>query len=137
MISGATTVLVVDDEAAQRDLIGGILRQHGCSVLEAANCEEAVEVCRSYPGRIDLLVVDLSLPDGTGYDLCKTLRAGRRQPKVLFVSGNVGAELRRFFDVPVPDVHFLPKPFQAEELLFQLNAVVEAADPFSEAASAS
>lgn len=131
-----TTVLIVDDEEAQRDLIGGILREHDYAVLEAPDCDEALALQASYHGRIDLLVADLSLPGGTGYDLCKTLRANARNLKVLFVSGPVGAELRRFFDVPVSDVHFLPKPFRPEELLAHLEDVLAAADPFADAATA-
>ncbi|HTX35093.1 MAG TPA: response regulator [Bryobacteraceae bacterium] len=128
------TVLIVDDEAAQRDLMRGILQQESWSVLEASDYQEALAVQQQHPGEIAVLVIDLRLPGGNGFDLSKSLLAREPHLKVLFVSGQAGAELRRFLDVTVPEVHFLQKPFQPPELLEHVKAVLESAGPFVDTA---
>jgi DNA-binding response OmpR family regulator len=55
--------------------------------------------------------------------------------KVLFVSGYAGAELCRFFGLPVTDVHFLRKPVDPAELLGRVKFVLALADPFAGKAS--
>ncbi len=136
MSMSSRTILVVDDEAAQRDLIRGILHLEAYTVLEAADYDEALAVQQRHLGEIDVLLSDLSLPGRNGYDLSKALLAREPHLKVIFVSGHAGAELRKFFDVPVTDVHFLEKPFQPAELLGHVKSVLESADPFAGSASA-
>lgn len=130
------TILIVDDEAAQRDLMRGILQLEAYAVLEASDYDDALAVQQRHLGEIDLLLLDLSLPGGNGYDLSNALLVREPHLKVLFVSGHAGAELRKFFAVPVTDVHFLEKPFQPAELLEHVKSVLESADPFAEVASA-
>jgi DNA-binding NtrC family response regulator len=125
------TVLVVDDEAAQRDLMRGILSLQAYTVLEASDYHDALAVQQKHFGEIDLLLIDLSLPGGNGYDLSKALLAREPHLKVLLISGHAGAELRKFFAVPVTDAHFLEKPFQPAELLERVKSVLESADPFA------
>jgi CheY-like chemotaxis protein len=65
-------VLVVDDEADARDLIGVILRRRGATVDAAASVPEAMEsFSRAQP---DVLVSDISMPDADGYDLIRRIR---------------------------------------------------------------
>ena len=130
------TILVVDDEASQRDSMGRILRLEAYTVLEASDYDDALAVQKKHLGEIDLLLIDLSLPGGSGYDLSKSMLAIEPNLKVLFISGHAGAELCKFFDMPVTDVHFLLKPFQPAELLRRVKSVMESADPFAGAASA-
>ena len=130
------TILVVDDEAEQRDLIRGILHPEAYTVLEASDFAEALAAQAKHLGEIDLLLIDISLPGGNGYDLSKGLLVIEPHLKVLFVSGPAGAELCRFFDMQVTDVHFLLKPFERTELLRHVKAVLESADPLAGNASA-
>jgi DNA-binding response OmpR family regulator len=128
-------VLVVDDEAAQREFMRGILQHESFGVLEAADFQEALAVQRNHPGEIQLLVIDLRLPGGNGYDLSQALLAREPHLKALFVSGQAGAELRKFLGVGVPEVHFLRKPFQPAELIEHVRAVLASADPSDAAAT--
>lgn len=123
------TVLVVDDEAAQRRLIREILNTQAYTVLEAADYDDALAVQRKHLGAIDLLLIDLSLPGGSGYDLSKTLLSVEPHLKVLFVSGRAGAELCKFFEMQNRDMQFLQKPFQPAELLWRVKAALELTDP--------
>ena len=130
------TILVVDDEAAQRDLMRRILHLDAYTVLEASDYDDAQAIQKRHLGEIDLLLIDVSLPGGNGYDLSKALLEIEPHLKTLFVSGHAGAELCKFFDMAVTDVHFLQKPFQPAELLRRVKWVLESAEPFAGNASA-
>jgi len=125
------TVLVVDDEKSQRDLIRDILRLEAYAVLEAADYEEALAVQGRHLGEIDLLLIDLSLPGRNGYELSKALLAVEPDLAVLFVSGHAGAELCKSFNMPVTDVHFLQKPFPPAELVRRVKFLLESAGPLA------
>ena len=130
------TILVVDDEEQQRDLMRRSLGRAGYTVLEASDFHAALAVQEKHLGEIDLLLIDLSLPGGNGYDLSKALLAVEPNLKVLFVSGLVGANMCKFFDMLVTDVHFLQKPFQSADLLRRVEFVLNMADPAAGSASA-
>lgn len=125
------TVLVVDDEQAQRDLIRTILHMEAYAVLEASDYDDALDVQQKHLGEIDLLLIDLSLPGGNGYDLSVALLHVEPHLKVLIVSGYAGAELCKFYETEVTDLHFLEKPFRPEELLRRVKSVLESADPLA------
>jgi CheY-like chemotaxis protein len=135
MSMSSRTILVIDDEAEQRDLVRTILRPEAYTILEASDYDDALAVQAAHLGEIDLALVDVSLPGRNGYDLSKALLATEPHLKVLFVSGYAGAELCRFFGLPVTDVHFLRKPVDPAELLGRVKFVLALADPFAGKAS--
>ena len=67
-------VLVVDDEATIRDLLSGSLRLAGFEVMTAASGAEAVRAAAS--SRPDLILLDVMMPDGDGFEVARRLRAG-------------------------------------------------------------
>ncbi|MCO1655551.1 fused response regulator/phosphatase [Pseudonocardia humida] len=69
---GAVTVLVVDDAPATRYIVGSWLRRDGFQVVEAATGGEALALVRSLP--IDLVVLDVGLPDMTGFEVCEQIK---------------------------------------------------------------
>ena len=110
------TILVVDDEAGMRHLIGTVLRQVGYAVLEAADCESATRIHRRHHGQIDLLLTDIGLPDLDGSQLAAVLRESEPNLQVLFMSGQ--SESAEY-------VPFLRKPFGVGELLRTVQTSVE------------
>jgi two-component system, cell cycle sensor histidine kinase and response regulator CckA len=117
------TVLVVDDESAQRAWMRGILRHQGYTVLEAADYAEALSVRAGHDAKIDLLLIDLRLPGGSGYDLSEELMAAHPNCRILFVSGTTGAEICKYFARPLPAVQFLQKPFDAAQLAARVREI--------------
>ncbi len=126
MASGDRTILVVDDEAGQRNLMRDTLQTEGYTVLESSDYDEALAVHRNHRGHIDLLLVDLSLPGGNGYELSKAVLSLEPDVKVLFISGHAGAALCKFFDIDVTDLHFLQKPLVVQDLLNRVRSVLGA-----------
>jgi PAS domain S-box-containing protein len=112
------TILVVEDDAAVRRATAAILQEHGWSVLEAGGTEEALGVSGRHRGRIDVLLADLVMPDGSGVSLADRLTAERPETSVLFTSGYRRAGMD---DSTARDrTMFLPKPFGPEGLLGKL-----------------
>lgn len=84
------TVLVVDDEESIRTLAGMMLERSGYRPLTAAGGREAVEVIRSRPGEIDLVLLDLSMPVMDGAETLQAIRAIDARIAVLLSSGRPG-----------------------------------------------
>jgi DNA-binding response OmpR family regulator len=122
------TILVIDDESSVRKAIQEILRGREYRVLEADGYEEALSIIGEGHGEIDMLLIDVSLPGksglGNGFMIAEALRKIDADLRLLFMSGHVGAEWSRYHGVPVTDVHFLPKPFTADELLDRVKHVL-------------
>jgi CheY-like chemotaxis protein len=121
---GTQTILVVDDEAEDRQSIRTALETRGDTVLEASNYCSAVNKFEQHRDEINLLITDLSLPDKNGCELAQNIMQSRPDMKVLFISGHAGAELCRFYGLVNPDLHFLEKPFKPIDLLVRVWRVL-------------
>lgn len=81
------TILVVDDQAALKELAGRALRRSGYNVLEAGSGPEALSIAERHPEVIHLLLTEVTLPGMSGIELARRLRSTRPGLKVLFTSG--------------------------------------------------
>jgi len=116
------TILVVEDEASLRKLVCSALKGAAYQLLEAAGGREGLELARSFPGRIDLLLTDVVMPEINGPRLAELLRKDRPDLITLFMSGYdqnlIGQNLMS------EAVHFLPKPFTTKVLLEKTRNVL-------------
>lgn len=109
------TVLVVEDEADQRQLITLYLQRAGCTVLAAENAELALTCIDATS--LDLAVVDLRLPGMSGWALIEELQ--RRHPQVpIAVTSVLDADTYPVAHTP------LPKPFTSSQLRAVLHRLV-------------
>lgn len=107
------TVLLADDEPSLRRLVRGQLEALGYRVLEANCGERAIEIAAEPDCKIDLAVVDLSMPGIDGLETLEALRVDRPGLPGLIVSGYIDANAEKRID---PDVGVLLKPFDHEGL---------------------
>jgi DNA-binding response OmpR family regulator len=124
------TILLVDDEESDRKSFCQILEGEGYTVLTADSYQRAYGIFESTTKLVDLLIADVSLPDGNGCELALAIRDSKPDIRVLFVSGHVGANVCRFYGLDVGDLHFLRKPFSPKELIRSVAQVFAAAEPF-------
>jgi DNA-binding response OmpR family regulator len=118
------SVLVVDDDAELRTLLTSALAQAGFETLEAATGAAALE-CASRR-RPRLVVLDVRLPDLSGYEVCRELRdrLGASVP-VLFVSGERIESFDRVAGLLVGGDDYLTKPFEIDELVARARRLLE------------
>jgi len=121
-VSGAGTVLVVEDEELVRRSLYDILEGTGYRVLQARNAREAMLISRGYGGAIDLMLTDLVLPGMNGPELAEELRPLRPAMQVLYMSGyRDDARVRRLEQVGKA---FFPKPFSAAAIAAKVSEVL-------------
>ncbi len=114
------SVLVVDDIAANRDLLRATLEPQGYEVLLAPNGETAVKVAQR--ARPDVILLDVNMPGMDGYAVCRQLKvdAATREIPVIFISANEGTQ-SVVDGFHAGGVDYLSKPFKAEEVLTRLE----------------
>ncbi|MBC7235526.1 MAG: response regulator [Chloroflexi bacterium] len=124
-IGGTETILIVEDQESVRQLAELILRGLGYEVLTAATGAEAVQVCHSHAQPIDLLLVDVVMPEMSGVELVELLGQMGFHPRVLFTSGYSDGAISRY-GILEPDIEFLEKPFSAAQLAMRVRDVLDA-----------
>jgi PAS domain S-box-containing protein len=117
------TILVVEDEAGIRALVRKILRRQGYEVLEAANGQDALTLCREHVQRVDLLITDVLMPQMGGRELVERLQTQGHDMKVLYVSGYTDDTSVYSNDLPAGTA-FLQKPFTLGSLLDKVKEVL-------------
>jgi CheY-like chemotaxis protein len=117
------TILVVEDEAGIRALVRKILRRQGYEVLEAANGEDALALCRDQGRRVELLITDVLMPRMGGRELVERLQTQGHDMKVLYVSGYTDDANIYSADLPAGTA-FLQKPFTLGSLLDKVKEVL-------------
>lgn len=113
-------ILVVEDDPSIRTLVKAVLEHNGNSV----STEDTVLTGEkaAVEGNFDMIILDLGLPDGDGYELCKNIRDKNVLTPVLILSGEQEADVKvKCLRVGADD--FLTKPFNTEELIARLEAI--------------
>jgi PAS domain S-box-containing protein len=122
---GTETVLVAEDLAPLRSLIGRILRSAGYTVLEAAGAEEAFAQGLGEAAPIHCLLTDVIMPQMSGRELADRLLRERPGLAVIFMSG-YASEVIGHHGVLEAGTHFLQKPFSRQALLHKLREALDA-----------
>jgi len=113
---GTEGILVVEDEAIVRLIVGNMLQRFGYTVWLAESGANALKVWRKHKDQIQLLLTDIVMPDGmTGHDLARQLQADKQQLKVVYTSGYSADQGSRHLTL-VDGVNFLQKPYSPQKL---------------------
>ena len=121
---GEETILVVEDEDVVRELACEALQTLGYRTLNASDPEEALTLCDTYKGKIQLLLTDVVLPQMDGKSLFDRISATMPHIKVLYMSGYTDDAIVRH-GVLTAGVHFLQKPFTMDGLAIKVREVLD------------
>ncbi len=114
------TVLIVDDDPALRELVGDHLTRYG---LQARLADSAAAMRRELQrGGIDIVLLDLMLPDGDGIELCRDLRMHSKMPVIMLTAQ--GDPISRVLGLEMGADDYVAKPFEPRELLARIHALM-------------
>jgi DNA-binding response OmpR family regulator len=119
----ASTILLVDDEAAVQKLLAYPLERDGFRVLQARDGEEALR--RFADERVDLVVLDLMLPKVDGLEVCRRLRAESQVPIIMLTARD--DELDKVVGLELGADDYITKPFSIREFRSRVRAVLRRA----------
>ena len=120
--SASATILLVEDEPAVRHLVGSVLERSGYHVIPADGGDQALDICRSFDGQIDLLLTDMIMPGMDGNQIRSEAVAIRPGLRSIIMSGYVGETAAA--NSHNPDEAFIGKPFAAEDLVRSVRSVL-------------
>lgn len=121
-------ILIIDDDEDLSFIISEMLESYGYVVTCAKDAESAYDLLSEKT--FHLILLDINLPDGTGFELCQELRRVSTVP-VIFASART-SETDRITGFDIGGDDYLPKPYSMKELLSRVNALMRRTYGFSE-----
>lgn len=121
-------LLLVEDDLS---LIGGLsfaVRKEGYEVDVARTTQEADTLWSD--GKYDLVILDVSLPDGSGFDLCKKMRLTSKVPIMFLTAADEETDMIMGLDIGGDD--YITKPFKLAVFLSRVNALLRRSGNFSQ-----
>jgi DNA-binding response OmpR family regulator len=116
-------ILVVEDESKIVEFIESYLLNSGYSVSKAPNGREALKAFQS--DEIDLIILDLMLPDITGEQICKEIRKTSKVPIIMLTAKTSDESIINGLDIGADD--YMTKPFSPRQLVARVNALLRRA----------
>jgi two-component system, OmpR family, response regulator RegX3 len=120
MASGRRTILLVEDEPAIAEPLAETLEREGFHLEVAGTAAAALEKATAV--RPDLILLDLMLPDGSGYDVCREVRRDSQVPIIMLTAR--GEEADRVIGLELGADDYVVKPFSAREVTARVRAVL-------------
>lgn len=121
-------ILIIDDDEDLSMIISDMLENYGYRVTCAIDSETAFDLLSD--NVFHLILLDINLPDTTGFELCKELRRVSTVP-VIFASART-SETDRITGFDIGGDDYLPKPYSMKELLSRVNALIRRTYSFTE-----
>jgi two-component system response regulator RegX3 len=113
-------VLVVEDESSFSEALEFLLGKEGFSVVTAATGTEALK--KFDQGGIDLILLDLMLPEVSGTEVCRQIRAKSKVPIIMLTAKD--SEVDKVVGLEIGADDYVTKPYSARELVARINAVL-------------
>ena len=117
-------VLVVDDEHNLREMISSYLQNEGYETVEAANGDSAVQTVKN--DQIDLVLLDIMMPEMDGYEVLKEIRSIQKKLPVIMLTAKTD-EIDKIVGLEMGADDYITKPFSLRELSARIKAVLRRA----------
>src|SRR5215210_6317394 len=131
-MAGRRTILMVEDETSITEPLAEALDREGFDTRVAGTVAEAIE--QATTELPDLVLLDVMLPDGSGYDVARTLRERSKVPIIMLTAR--GEETDRIVGLELGADDYIVKPFSAREVAARIRAVLRRAGDGAQAAAA-
>jgi twitching motility two-component system response regulator PilH len=119
-----TTVMIVDDSNALREIIAKMLRDSGIEVISAEDGVQALKKIEDET-QLDLVVLDIVMPNMNGYDLCRHIRKNpKTQNLPVVMCSSKSEEFDRYWGMKQGADAYISKPFRPEELLSTIKQLL-------------
>lgn len=115
-----TRVLVVEDESSFSEALEFLLGKEGFSVITAATGTEALN--KFEQGGIDLILLDLMIPEISGTEVCRQIRSKSKVPIIMLTAKD--SEVDKVVGLEIGADDYVTKPYSARELVARINAVL-------------
>lgn len=119
-------VLIADDEARMRKLVGDFLKKDGYTVVEAADGNEAVDMFYDH-GDFDLVILDVMMPKSDGWTVCRKIKKTSKVPVIMLTAR--GEESDELFGFELGADEYIKKPFSPKVLVARVNAIFKRNEP--------
>lgn len=116
------TILIVDDEARIRRLVADFLRNEGYYILEADNGLKAIEIFNNNK-EIDLVILDVMMPEYDGWEVCKEIRKGSKIP-IIMLTARI-EESEELYGFVLGADEYITKPFNPLILVARINVILK------------
>ncbi|MFM7624066.1 MAG: response regulator [Actinomycetota bacterium] len=115
-----TRILIVEDESSFSEALEFLLGKEGFSVITAATGSEALK--KFEQGGIDLVLLDLMLPEISGTEVCRQIRSKSTVPIIMLTAKD--SEVDKVVGLEIGADDYVTKPYSARELVARINAVL-------------
>ncbi len=117
------TILFTDDNSELRELARILLQKNGYNVFTAASGAETLCLFRATCNVVDLIIIDIFLPDSNGHQIMEHVRKINNSVKILFTSGYSQEDLENKYSLKIPGP-VLQKPFSLNQLLQEISSIL-------------
>ena len=119
------TILIVDDEEAIRTMVRRFLEKASFDVLEAENGKKALEIFKNRKD-IELVLLDLMMPEMDGYEVCKEIRKDSTVPIVMLTAKDTEVDELKGFSIGADE--YVTKPFSPKILIARIESILRRMD---------
>ncbi len=119
------TILIVDDEEGIRTLVRKFLEKANYDVLEAEDGKKAIEIFKNRKD-IELVLLDIMMPEMDGYEVCKELRKDSNVPIVMLTAKDTETDEIKGFEIGADE--YVTKPFSPKILIARINSIIRRID---------
>lgn len=115
-------ILIADDEERIRKLVSDFLKREGFQSLEAANGREALDIFEKEGAMIDLIILDIMMPEYDGWAVCREIRKYSKVPVIMLTAR--GQESDELFGFDLGADEYITKPFSPQVLVARVHALL-------------
>lgn len=121
-------ILIIEDEEDIRDILSHYLKKEGFSVMEAENGIQGIDIVKSK--NVDLIILDLMLPDITGYEVCKKVSLNYKVPIIMLTAKNDIVDKVMGLEFGADD--YITKPFDIREVIARIKVCIRRIESLKE-----